>query len=175
MRGNVVAERQSGFTYLGILFAVVVIGTGLAVVGELWSVAARRADEQQLLFVGDSFRRAIASYYLHGPAGAHRYPRSLEELLADNRGGRTQRHLRRIYVDPLTRDRNWQLITLADGGIVGVASRSQGVPLKRTNFAPQDALFEGAECYCDWQFSFLPQLAPIQRGSTASTGAGSTP
>jgi type II secretory pathway pseudopilin PulG len=153
--------RALGFTYIGILLAVAFIGTGLAVVGQLWSVTARRADEQELLYVGDSFRRAIASYYRAGPA--RQYPQSLDELLLDTRGPVPLRHLRKMYLDPITRQRDWEVVTLADGAIIGVASPSQGTPLKRANFEPQDAAFEGAECYCDWQFLFLPQRSPLQR------------
>jgi type II secretory pathway pseudopilin PulG len=154
-------NQSRGFTYLGILLAVAFIGTGLAVVGQLWSVAARRADEQQLLFVGHSFRNAIASYYRAGPD--RQYPQSLEELLLDTRTPLPLRHLRKIYFDPITRQQDWELVTLADGAIIGVASRSEATPLKRANFEPQDSAFEGATCYCEWRFLFLPQLAPLQR------------
>ena len=153
------AATQRGFTYLGILFAVAFIGVGLAVIGQLWSIAARRADEQQLLFVGDSFRRAIGSYYRAG----RQYPQYLEDLVLDKRGPVPLHHLRKLYADPITREADWELVTLDNGGIIGVASRSQGKPLKRANFERQDASFEDAECYCDWQFVYLPPRARPRR------------
>jgi type II secretory pathway pseudopilin PulG len=162
------AADQHGFTYLGILFAVAFIGVGLAATGELWSMARRHADEQELLFIGHSFRHAIASYYRAG--SARQYPRSLADLLEDNRTPRPTRHLRKIYADPITRSVDWHLVTLADGAIIGVASRSTAVPLKTANFSSEDRTFEDAECYCDWQFVFLPQLAPLERGDPGNDG-----
>ena len=161
--------RQRGFTYLGLLFAVAFIGAGLAVIGEVWSLTARRADEQELLFVGDSFRNAIASYYRAGPAGVQQYPLKLDDLLLDRRTGNATRHLRKIYADPITRQPDWELITLADGAIIGVASRSQRAPLKRARFPVADAEFEGAECYCDWRFVFLPQITSQNSSSAPRT------
>ena len=35
-------KRQAGFTYLAVLFAVVILSGGLALVGEMWDTAARR-------------------------------------------------------------------------------------------------------------------------------------
>jgi type II secretory pathway pseudopilin PulG len=143
------------------LLAVAFIGTGLAVVGQLWSVSARRSDEQELLYVGDSFRRAIASYYRAGIA--RQFPQSLEDLLLDTRNGKLERHLRKIYADPITRQPDWELVTAEDGGIMGVASRSHRNPMKRANFASQDAAFDGVECYCEWQFLFMPHLPQTKR------------
>jgi type II secretory pathway pseudopilin PulG len=160
------SPAQRGFTYLGILFVVAFIGAGLGVVGQLWSVSARRADEEQLLFVGDSFRRAIGSYYRVG--GGRQYPQSLEQLLLDERVTPPARHLRKLYADPITGTTDWQLVTLADGAIIGVASSSIGRPLKVANFAPQDIKFEGAECYCDWQFVFSPSLRRAVRPTRGS-------
>jgi len=147
-----------GFTYLGILFAVALIGTGLAAAGTLWSFSAQRSSERQLIHVGQSYRRAIQSYYLHGPAGARQYPRSLDELLADDRSGAVQRHLRQIYFDPMTNKRDWNLVTTADGSIIGVSSNSKKRPIKRNNFAPEDTGLSETDCYCDWRFVYLPQL-----------------
>lgn len=171
-----------GFTYLGILFFVAFIGIGLAAAGTVWSVAAQRSSEKQLLLVGHSIRSAIQSYYLHGTgagqqyprslaelrqcradgscgtAVGHQYPQSLDELVQDNRSGMLQRHLRKIPVDPMTNSKDWNVITLADGGIIGVSSRSQRRPIKRSNFAPEDQGLADTDCYCDWRFVYLPAL-----------------
>ena len=42
--------QQGGFTYLGVLFLIAVMGMGLASAGELWSTASRRDRERQLLW-----------------------------------------------------------------------------------------------------------------------------
>lgn len=154
--------REAGFTYLGILFAVAFLGVGAAATGTLWSVSGRRAMERELLFVGHEFRQALERYYRMGPAGARQYPRSLEDLLVDRRTGVEHHHLRQVYRDPMTGRRDWELIIIPDGSIVGVKSRATGRPLKRASFAPDDAGFEDADCYCDWRFVYLPGLLPGQ-------------
>jgi type II secretory pathway pseudopilin PulG len=151
-------KNLRGFTYLGILFFVAFIGVGLAAAGTFWSVAAQRSNENELLYIGHSVRNAIRSYYLHGPAGIHQYPSSLEQLIQDNRTGILQRHLRRIPIDPMTKSTHWNLITIAEGAIIGVSSMSQKRPIKRGNFAPEDEGLTDAECYCDWRFVYLPVL-----------------
>lgn len=158
-------RRCDGFTYLGILFAVALLGASLSVVGTMWSTASKRTNELELLFIGHEFRDAIASYYSSSQVGVFQYPRMLSDLLADRRGPTVVRHLRRLYADPFTKSADWELITLPDGAIIGIASSSTGTPLKRAGFATEDAGFEGAECYCDWRFIYLPQLAASDAGS----------
>lgn len=149
-----------GFTYLGILFAVVVLGFALATAGTLWSVAARRDREALLLWTGRQYQRAIASYYLKGPGGVRRYPQSLEELLEDRRGPILLRHLRVLYPDPMTGNADWDLQRLADGSITGVRSTAQGRPIKQAGFRPEQAAFEGSGCYCDWAFVYVAPREP---------------
>jgi type II secretory pathway pseudopilin PulG len=151
--------RCDGFTYIGVLFAITILGVALAAAATVWSTAAKREREMELLFIGHEFRDAIASYYRSGPAGGLVYPRELSQLLSDDRDVIRKRHLRRIYVDPIMRSPDWELVTLADGAIIGVASRSLGVPMKVAGFDEADAGFEGAGCYCEWRFVFLPSLA----------------
>lgn len=146
---------QRGFTYIGVLFAVTLLGVALAAAGTLWSTAAQREREAELLFVGDQFRRAIGSYY-EGSPGAKRYPTRLEDLVEDRRLPRVRRHLRRIYADPMTGEPDWELVRLPDGGIVGVRSCATARPLKTGNFAQRDAGFAGAASYRDWVFAYLP-------------------
>jgi type II secretory pathway pseudopilin PulG len=149
-----------GFTYLGILFAIVILGFALAAAGTLWSVSARRDREAQLLWTGRQIQRAIASYYLKSPAGAIRYPQSLEDLLEDRRGPVLLRHLRQVYPDPMTGRADWDLQRLADGSIVGVRSTAQGKPIKQAGFGPEQAAFDGAQCYCDWAFVYVAPRVP---------------
>ena len=151
-------KKSAGFTYFGILMTIVLIGASLAAAGSAWSMQKRRAGEAELIHVGQSIRRGIASYYNATPTGANQYPKSLEDLLSDKRGTGIVRHLRRIYRDPMSNSLDWELINLPDGSIIGVASRAAGEPIKTRNFGPWEAFFEDASCYCDWQFVYLPQL-----------------
>jgi len=152
-------RSQSGFTYLGILLAVALLGTGLAAMGTLWSTQSQRTREQQLLDVGLAYQRAIASYYNVTPRGAHEYPTSLQSLVRDDRNGKVVRHLRELYPDPVTGSVIWHEMRLPEGTIFGVASTSQRTPLKQANFPSWALSFEDRGCICDWQFAHLPQLA----------------
>jgi len=101
--------RSRGFTYIGLLIAVVLLGIGLALVGEVWNTAVKRDRERELLFVGDQFRQAIGRYYESSP-GVKQYPRKLEDLLEDKRFPVMKRYLRRIYLDPMTGKADWGLV-----------------------------------------------------------------
>jgi type II secretory pathway pseudopilin PulG len=159
------ARCQRGFTYLGLLFAIVLIGLVLASAATVWTTAGKRERERQLLWVGGQYRLAIQRYYLNGPGGVRTYPRRLEDLLEDRRGPRVRRHLRRLYADPLTGQQDWQTVTTPDGQILGVFSPSAARPFKQAGFAPEDAFFSDSETYADWRFIYLPQLG----GSTVPT------
>ncbi|MFC3530802.1 type II secretion system protein [Vogesella facilis] len=147
-------RRQRGFTYLGLLAVLLVLGWWLAATGQLWSTVARQQREQELLFIGDQFRQAIAQYYEQSPGGAKRFPPSMAALLRDPRLPFTRRYLRRIYPDPFTGKTEWGLIRAPDAGIAGVYSLAEGKPLKRDNFAPQYREFAQADSYADWRFAY---------------------
>jgi type II secretory pathway pseudopilin PulG len=144
------SRRESGFTYLGILLAVAILGVMLAAAGTVWSTVARRDREVELLFVGEAYRSAIESYY----RGSGQLPRELQDLVEDRRSLVLIRHLRRLYVDPMTGRLDWEIVRTPDGGVLGVHSGSQGVPLKKANFPAGEEDFADAGCYCDWLFVF---------------------
>ncbi len=144
-------KAQRGFSYLGTLFLVTLLGAALAGTGQLWSVTSQRAKEQDLLWTGTQYARALRSYYYSSPGGAV-YPRELAELLEDNRHPQPRRHLRRLYPDPMSGKADWGLIRSVDGGIAGVYSRSQTQPFKRAGFVPQWQGFTGMQHYSDWHF-----------------------
>jgi len=146
--------RQAGFTYLGLLLAVALMGLLLTVAARVWSVTEQREREEQLLFAGDAIRLAIGSYYAHG----HRYPNTIKDLLTDDRSPVPLRHLRRVYLDPMTNGTEWQLVLAPEGGIKGVYSASQLAPIKRRNFRDIDKTFADRDCYCDWKFVYEPRL-----------------
>lgn len=131
--------RAAGFTYIGLLIAVVVLGIGLSAVGTVWHTQAQREREQELLFIGREFRTAIAAYY----RTFHQYPQDLNDLLEDKRSPEPSHFLRRLYADPMTGAADWTLLhadllgvtsTIGGGGIMGVASSSTAEPLKKKEF-----------------------------------------
>lgn len=151
-------RNQSGFTYMGLLFAVALAGVALAATGTLWSTQRQREREQELLFVGDQIRKAIGSYYERSPGTVKKYPAKLDDLLKDNRFIGVQRHLRQHYVDPLTNSKQWGLVAAPEGGVMGVYSLATDTPIKQAGFAERDAEFEGKSRYSDWKFVYRQRL-----------------
>jgi type II secretory pathway pseudopilin PulG len=146
---NVRLARQSGFTYIGMYVAVVILGITLATAGIVWGTEIRREKEAELLWVGNQYRMAIARYRAAGGL----FPQQLTDLVQDERVPSARHFLRRLYPDPMTGQADWQLITVPGGsGILGVASSSHAKPIKVSGFAAQDESFADAECYCDWKF-----------------------
>ena len=145
-------RRQGGFTYLGLLILLVLMGVVLAQAGTLWSQTRQREREADLLFYGDQFHQAIAAYYQAQTPNA--YPKTLDDLLEDPRVPFARRFLRQIYTDPLTGKRDWVLIRAPDRRIMGVYSPAPGVPIKRGGFPAPDAAFADAKSYAAWRFEF---------------------
>jgi type II secretory pathway pseudopilin PulG len=146
-------QSIQGFTYLGLLFAIVLLGILLSSAGVLWDTTARREKEVQLLFVGAQYQNAIASYYEVSINGIKQLPPSIDELLLDSRFPMPVRHLRRRYVDPITNSTEWGLIR-QDKGISGIYSISEDKPLKISGFGTCCQSFSSAKHYSDWKFTY---------------------
>jgi type II secretory pathway pseudopilin PulG len=142
-------RHTRGFTYLAMLFAVALVGLGLALTGEVWHTTIMRGKEAQLLYVGGQYRRAIERYYLAGPA---QYPRTLEDLIKDARQAGTARYLRRVYPDPVT-GKALGLVRTPTGDIMGVYSVSNDKPFKTAGFGAGND-FGAATKYSDWKFVY---------------------
>jgi type II secretory pathway pseudopilin PulG len=175
------AGRQQGFTYMSAMMLIVLMGTALAAVGQVWSTVGAREREVQLIWVGTQYAQALRSYYRSG-TGVSQYPATLDELLEDHRFPSVQRHIRRLYPDPMTGSNDWGLTKSIDGRITGVYSLSTQTPLKTANFPPQWQEFEDMTSYADWRFvaekAFLesssnrPASAPGTAGAPPSNGPG---
>jgi type II secretory pathway pseudopilin PulG len=170
------ARRSAGgFTYIGVLVLVAVMGLWLAAAGQVWHTMQRREKEQELLFVGNQFRLALMRYAAnaHGQARA---PLQLEDLLKDPRSPGVQRYLRKIYRDPVTGTTDWGLVTGPNGEIYGVYSRSDEEPLKKDGFALADRAFEGRMKYSEWVFmGSSVKSRRLQVAPPAVPGSGAAP
>ncbi|MBL8506533.1 MAG: type II secretion system protein [Methylobacillus glycogenes] len=130
---------------------IAISGIGLAALGQAWHTASQRDKEVELLFVGAQISKAISAYREATPSPVKQYPNSLEALLNDKRGPKPARHLRKIYIDPMTGTREWGLIKDANS-ITGVYSLSRLKPFKQDNFDDDLQGFAGAASYRDWHF-----------------------
>jgi type II secretory pathway pseudopilin PulG len=153
--GERARRSERGFTYLGLLAVVALIGILLAAAGEVATTAAQREREAQLLWVGHEYRAAIGRYWVQRRA----FPHTLEELLGSAPDAPVMvRFLRRLYPDPMTNATDWVLVPAPSGGIMGVASSSKRAPLKTARFDPADQDFDKATTYGDWQFTYQPPV-----------------
>ncbi len=152
--------REHGFTYIGLLIIVMIMGGVVATAGEVWHFAVKREKEQELLFVGHQFRQAIRLYYENTPPLGRPYPSRLEDLLADPRYPSIRRYLRKIHADPINGGTEWGLVKGPGGEILGVHSLSKKEPVKKGNFSSMDRQFENKTKYADWVFMYAPGQYP---------------
>lgn len=151
-------RRQQGFTYLGLIILITVIGLVGAMTLKADALLRRAAAEEELLEIGAEFSVALQSYAAATPRGQPTQPASLELLLRDPRFPQPRRHLRKIFVDPVTGKAEWGVV-YANGekGVVAVYSLSQAKPLKIGNFDARFANFAGKKHISDWKFTAAGQ------------------
>jgi type II secretory pathway pseudopilin PulG len=157
-------SNEGGFTYISLLFVIIVIGMALASTGRMWSTVLKREKEAELIFRGSEIRKGIERYYKR-PGIIKAYPKSLSDLIKDKRLATVKRHLRKIYVDPMTGEPDWVLIKAPDGGIQGVKSRSGEEPYKKKNFPEELKALEDKLKYSEWEFVYVPEKGAPKKGS----------
>jgi type II secretory pathway pseudopilin PulG len=154
VRAGIRRGRQAGFTYLGLIIFVTIIGLVGAATLKIGALLQRAAAEEELLDIGAAFSAALDSYAAATPQGASPYPPSLKELLKDPRVPGVRRHLRKIFVDPLTGKAEWGVVYLGEGttGVVAVHSLSTAKPLKVANFDSRFSGLDNADTISAWRF-----------------------
>lgn len=125
--------------------------------GEVWHTTVQREKEAELLHIGEEYRQAIERYYLAGP---RQYPRTPDDLLKDPRHAGTVRHLRKLYLDPISGG-HWVLVSAPDGGIAGVHSTATDAPIKVSGFASRYQDFSNAKSYAEWRFVYVPAATHV--------------
>lgn len=165
---------ERGMTLLMVLLAVVVIGLSAGIAGSTWKDIMARVREKELLFRGDQYQRAIASYYNVKHGGAkNTFPSRLEELLKDSRFPGSVRHLRRLWPDPVTGEAWVPIKDPTQGGrIVGVKSGSTETPFKQDGFEKKYEDFKGKQSYQEWEFVYKP---PKTKGTGRQQGQPAKP
>jgi type II secretory pathway pseudopilin PulG len=156
-------RNPAGFTYIGLLVILIIIGISLGAAGKYWQNVMVREREEELLFRGDQYKQAIERYSSAVP-GRPQFPRTIDDLLQDNRTLRGKRYLRHRYKDPITGD-DFVVVEVMDATgkhIVGVRSSSDRTPLKQANFPDAYQDFAGKTKYSEWQF--LAALPQAQQG-----------
>ncbi len=166
-------STQQGIVLLGLLLAIAISAIGLLAAADVWSTTRQREREQELLFVGGQYRKAIERYYLTTPGQVKALPASLEDLLEDKRFPAPVRHLRRLYADPMTDSSEWGTVMIGSK-IAGVYSKSDKTLFKQAKFEVANASFEGKSMAQEWKFVFMP-ASPIGVGKPIKPGPGNDP
>jgi len=167
--------HQGGFTYLGLIVVVFIIGLVGAATLKVEALLRRAQLEKELLETGAQFSAALDSYAKATPRGQPRAPLTLEELLRDKRFPNPRRHLRKIFIDPVTGKAEWGLVRAGESGpILGVHSLSQATPLKQANFDARFSGFENRDYLSEWKFMAQETGVPV-RVQTNAPGRPATP
>jgi type II secretory pathway pseudopilin PulG len=158
---------ERGTVLLTVLFMVVLLGLAAGMAGQSLGALLQREREAELLWRGQQYRQALASYYGVRQGAQGMLPSKLEDLLRDPRSPAVIRHLRRLYNDPMT-GKEWELIKDPGGRVLGVRSTSDLVPFQQTGFPAGLENFEGKTAYREWEFVFAP---PKKAGTAAKDPA----
>lgn len=159
-------KQQSGLIYVALLLAIALIG-GLSAIGmKVAQTLQQRNAEAELLAIGLEFRNALQSYAEATPNGLPNTPVALAELLRDPRNPGIQRHLRRIYHDPMTGKAEWGIVRGSDQRILGIHSLSKTPTFKRENFPPEFTSLSGSQRHADWVFAIATLPGPQQGEKT---------
>lgn len=109
-------HREAGYALIVMMIMATVLLISLAAALPSVYQEAQREKEQELIFRGNQYARAV--YLFHNQMG--RYPVSVKELLSTN----GQRFLRQAYRDPMTPSGKWRFIHATAAGIP-IDSRTQ--------------------------------------------------
>lgn len=147
-------RHQRGLALLTLLLAVALLSMSAGAALLVERLERDRERQRALLFVGAQFTQAIRSYVQAPGVPVRELPSRLEDLVEDRRGPRPVRHLRRVWVDPVTGGSTWGLL-MHRGRIAGVHSLSTAAPIVRVDFPPEFERFTGARALTDWRFTVL--------------------
>jgi type II secretory pathway pseudopilin PulG len=177
------AASERGYAMAALLVTLAIMAVTLTVAMPVWNTAAKREREEELVWRGTQYARAVA---LFRRKYANASPPNLDILL-------NERFLRKKYKDPMTKEGEFQLVYATDqqqlpgqqtrptpppqqpsspldpqsrvsagarGGIVGVVSKSTEKSLR---------MFNGRTKYNEWAFT------PDTVGLRAVGGGGNVP
>ncbi len=163
-------RNSSGFAYIALLVAIIIIGISLGAAGKYWSNVMLRDKEEELIFRGEEYRKAIDSYASVRPGVKKDFPSSIDDLLKDSRSAAGKRHLRQKYKDPITGEDFEEIKHPATKRIIGVRSTSDKESLKQANFPPKVLVPISGGTYSIPVL--VPPRAPKSDTDDASSGSG---
>jgi hypothetical protein len=102
---------DAGYALLLLMMAVTLLLISLTVALPSVSTEAQRDREEELIFRGNEYARAIALFH----SRFNRYPNSVDDLLKKTNG---IRFLRRAYKDPMTKSGAWRFVHVSGAGML---------------------------------------------------------
>jgi len=163
-RGQGARPVQRGFTLVAVLAAMFLLALATKQVMVVVSQQAQREREAELLRIGAEIVRAVGIFHEQSPGAIKDWPLSLEALTDDRRFVTLQRHLRRVYPDPITRSDDWGIVLAPGGGIAGVYSKSEEQPIRTAGAELADLGLGAAQRYSDWKFVYRPAASGPSAG-----------
>jgi type II secretory pathway pseudopilin PulG len=149
-------QAHLGFVLIGMFMLVMLSGLVMAQAAMRWQTQVLREREQELIRVGLAYRDAIGRYYNQTPAVVKVFPQTLELLLDDTRFPNPRRHLRRLYLDPVTQREGWGIVEAPSGGIMGIYSLSDKPPFKSKGYRGELQHLNNKRYYGEWYFVYVP-------------------
>jgi type II secretory pathway pseudopilin PulG len=160
-----------GYTLAALMVMITVLMIGLAAAYQLWSSIIQRDNEEELIFRGLQYVRAIQLYQ----ARNGRLPNKLDELMQMGPG--KPRCIRKLFKDPMTPpDGKWGLLFSFGGSVTrwpvvvvpGMEVGTEGGPMQQQN---PNSPFSGQPSGLGGGTGFLPQSG-MQLKPLETTGAG---
>ncbi|MBI3667222.1 MAG: hypothetical protein HY236_13525 [Acidobacteria bacterium] len=102
-------RREQGYALLVVLFLGAVMAILVALSLPRAAFEAQRGKEDELIYRGGQYSRAIQLYFRK----FHKYPARMEELENTN----NVRFLRKKYEDPITKKDDWRIIHIGPAGV----------------------------------------------------------
>jgi type II secretory pathway pseudopilin PulG len=151
----------TGFVLIGMFMLIMLSGLVMVQASMRWQTQVLREREQELLKVGLAYRDAIGRYYNQTPGVVKTFPPTLEVLQEDTRFPTARRHLRKVYLDPITQREGWGLVMAPSGGIMGVYSLSDKAPFKTKGYRGELQHLNDKRYYGEWYFVYLPPAIAV--------------
>ena len=164
---------ERGFAMAGLLVGIALLSLGLSIAMPAWRTLVQREKEEELLWRGQQYDRAIQLYRKKNAApGAP----SVERLIEG-------KFLRKLYKDPITGG-DFEIIGVSQAGnAAGVQQPQRGFGqlvggVKSKSKAKSFRILNGRTVYSDWQFTYVPWKPggqPTVPGGASPTRPGQSP
>jgi type II secretory pathway pseudopilin PulG len=137
-KGRTDRAGEAGYllAVVAVFTSVLLISLSAAVIN--WKKAIQREQEEELIFRGRQFMRAIELWNRKFPGT---FPTTIDALLSTS----NTRFLRKKWKDPMTNAFNWRIIKMGvDGSIQGLSQPLNASPLGPSSFDPKSQESSGS-------------------------------